>query len=283
MNDRYFSRKALAMMRLSDCKHNADPKVGAVLACGEELIGCQKHTRQGHAERELLLRIGKENAEGATLYTTLEPCTFRGVTEQGERKESCAETIRRFGVRRVVIGMLDPNPFILGNGIQFLRQYGIDVELFPPDLTARIEKLNHKFCDAFGVVGGDSESEPPFDICGHWNAVTRFDDGSLTKEEVFLQTQIGNRVYGVMHNRKLDQKYNFYLMSMTTNVWDYVFRSKPNAKELDHGAGVLIVHDQNTARATGVAHGIFSPNKECVRVTVDLSRVSKLDFKRMAQ
>jgi hypothetical protein len=86
-----------------------------------------------------------------------------------------------------------------------------------------------------------------------------------------------------MHNRKLDQKYNFYLMSMTTNVWDYVFRSKPNAKELDHGAGVLIVHDQNTARATGVAHGIFSPNKECVRVTVDLSRVSKLDFKRMAQ
>jgi diaminohydroxyphosphoribosylaminopyrimidine deaminase/5-amino-6-(5-phosphoribosylamino)uracil reductase len=58
---------------------------------------------------------------GATLYSTLEPCSFHG------RTPACSRSIAERGIARVVIGMRDPNPRVDGAGIAILREAGVEV------------------------------------------------------------------------------------------------------------------------------------------------------------
>ncbi len=121
------------------------PKVGAVLVVDGAQRGIAWRGKAGpgiHAEHALIDHISRHPSElsGATLYTTLEPCTRRGPTEI-----PCANRILDSRIDRVVIGMLDPNPNIRGEGVWRLRDAGINVSLFERAEMAQIEAMNREF------------------------------------------------------------------------------------------------------------------------------------------
>jgi diaminohydroxyphosphoribosylaminopyrimidine deaminase/5-amino-6-(5-phosphoribosylamino)uracil reductase len=93
-----------------------------VVVSAGAIVGAGYHHRAGlpHAEVNALAAAG-EQARGATLYVTLEPCSTSG------RTPPCTQAIIRAGIRRVVIGCLDPNPKHAGQGVEILRQQGIEV------------------------------------------------------------------------------------------------------------------------------------------------------------
>jgi len=113
--------------------------VGAVLVKREIVVGEGYHARAGepHAEIHALHAAG-EKARGATLYINLEPCSHYG------RTPPCAPALVRAGVKRVVIGMEDPNPLVKGRGLKILRKAGLDVKTGV--LGEACERLNEIFC-----------------------------------------------------------------------------------------------------------------------------------------
>lgn len=143
----HFMRLAIEQMQLSEHGQRRDPAVGAVLVNegGAEVLSHRGQGEKGrHAEYVLLEHELKraDFARGATLYTTLEPCTSRS-----HNKKPCAEWIVWKGIGKVVIGMLDPNPTICGRGYWHLADAGIEVEFFPTDLAKEIRDLNEEFID----------------------------------------------------------------------------------------------------------------------------------------
>jgi len=115
-------RKALLLAGRGRGRVEPNPMVGAVVTRDGEVIGHGYHARYGgpHAEPVALGDAGEE-ARGATVYVTLEPCAHRGKTSP------CADALIDAGVRRVVIAAPDPNPLTAGRGPERLAEAGIEV------------------------------------------------------------------------------------------------------------------------------------------------------------
>jgi diaminohydroxyphosphoribosylaminopyrimidine deaminase/5-amino-6-(5-phosphoribosylamino)uracil reductase len=116
--------RALAEAELGRGRTHPNPIVGALVVSGGKVIAAGHHQKAGgpHAEVAALSKAG-ERARGADLYVTLEPCDHYG------RTPPCTETIVASGIRRVLIGSVDPNPLVHGRGIRRLRAGGIQVEV----------------------------------------------------------------------------------------------------------------------------------------------------------
>jgi diaminohydroxyphosphoribosylaminopyrimidine deaminase / 5-amino-6-(5-phosphoribosylamino)uracil reductase len=101
-----------------------NPRVGCVIAHGEEVVGTGFHQRAGepHAEVYALHEAGTR-ARGATAYVTLEPCAHHG------RTPPCAEALIAAGVNRVVVAAEDPFPQVDGRGTANLRAASITVDV----------------------------------------------------------------------------------------------------------------------------------------------------------
>jgi len=101
-----------------------NPRVGCVVAHGDQVVGSGWHRRAGGPHAEVFaLREAGERARGATAYVTLEPCAHHG------RTPPCAEALAAAGVARVVVAAEDPFPRVAGRGLGMLSDAGIAVEV----------------------------------------------------------------------------------------------------------------------------------------------------------
>lgn len=104
-----------------------NPSVGAVLVYNDEIIGEGFTSAFGgaHAEVNCINSVSLENQKyisESTLYVSLEPCSHQGKTP------ACSLLIIENNIKKVVVGSLDPNPLVAGNGIKMLKDKGIQVE-----------------------------------------------------------------------------------------------------------------------------------------------------------
>ena len=125
-DDREFMKKALRLALRGEGCTSPNPMVGAVCVIGGRIVGRGYHKKAGspHAEIEAFLDAAKKgiSLKGATLYVTLEPCCH---TEK--LTPPCTDAIIASGISDVVVGAIDPNPKVSGEGVAKLRKNGIAV------------------------------------------------------------------------------------------------------------------------------------------------------------
>jgi pyrimidine deaminase RibD-like protein len=147
--ERELMERAIALARQCVSEEGKiSPNVGAVVVRDGVVLGeaFRGELAPGdHAEFTLLeSKLRDETLAGATLFTTLEPCT----TGRSSPKIPCADRLIERRVARVVIGVLDPNDAICGRGERRLVDAGIQIARFDPDLMLQIEELNREFTRA---------------------------------------------------------------------------------------------------------------------------------------
>lgn len=117
-----------------------NPLVGSVIVLDDKIIGEGWHQKAGeaHAEVNAINSVtNKELLKNATIYVNLEPCSHYGKTPP------CSDLIIESGIKKVVIGNLDPNPQVAGNGIQKLKNAGCSVQT--EILKNECAELNKRF------------------------------------------------------------------------------------------------------------------------------------------
>jgi len=133
MTDIDWMRRALELARRGEGAVEPNPMVGAVIVKDGEIVGEGWHQKFGQAHAEVnAIRAAGEQARGAALYVTLEPCCHHGKTPP------CTEAIIAAGITRVVAAMPDPFPQVAGGGIQQLQAAGIAVEIGLLEPEARL-------------------------------------------------------------------------------------------------------------------------------------------------
>ena len=127
IDDEKYMRRCLQLARNGQQNAKPNPMVGAVIVSADgRIIGEGYHVRcgEGHAEVNAFASVRTEDEsllKEATIYVSLEPCSHYGKTPP------CADLIIKKGVRRVVVGCVDPYAEVQGRGIRKLREAGIEV------------------------------------------------------------------------------------------------------------------------------------------------------------
>ena len=136
-------RRCIQLAKNGQQNAKPNPMVGAVIVSRDgRIIGEGYHVRcgEGHAEVNAFASVSADDEQllpEATIYVSLEPCSHYGKTPP------CADLIIKKGVKRVVVGCIDPFAEVQGRGIQKLRDAGITVEVGV--LEAECQALNRRF------------------------------------------------------------------------------------------------------------------------------------------
>lgn len=143
--DIMYMRRCLQLAANGRQNAKPNPMVGAVIVHERRIIGEGYHVRcgEGHAEVNAFASVKAEDEKllcNSTMYVSLEPCSHYGKTPP------CADLIISKGVRRVVVGCIDPFAKVQGRGIQKLRNAGIEVAVGV--LETECQRLNKRFFTA---------------------------------------------------------------------------------------------------------------------------------------
>jgi diaminohydroxyphosphoribosylaminopyrimidine deaminase/5-amino-6-(5-phosphoribosylamino)uracil reductase len=136
--DQRMMGRCLELARQALGKTAPNPLVGCVIVQSGTIVGEGFHPAAGQPHAEVFaLREAGEKAAAATVYVNLEPCNHHG------RTPPCTEALIAAKVAKVVVGMVDPNPLVSGQGIERLIQAGIEVVVGVEE--AACQQLNEAF------------------------------------------------------------------------------------------------------------------------------------------
>ncbi|HHQ4928613.1 TPA: deaminase [Aeromonas hydrophila] len=155
-----YSRSDLMKLAIEEhLKCTEFPRVGAVIAKSGEVLstGYRGETKGVHAERVAIRKLTSEAVQGATVFTTLEPCVE---LHEGQEIESCTQLLINSGVNEVVIGVLDPNGTIYSQGYRRLLENNINVSFFNRKLRSAIEEDTFEFGDIHKIYGNGKRRIP---------------------------------------------------------------------------------------------------------------------------
>jgi len=137
--DEIYIKECIELAKLGEGRVSPNPLVGSVVLDKDgNVVGRGYHMKYGeaHAEVNALNQAGKKAKDG-TIYINLEPCSHFGKTPP------CADRVINSGVKRVVVGMVDPNPQVAGEGLKKIQSAGI--EIISGVLEGECRKLNEIF------------------------------------------------------------------------------------------------------------------------------------------
>ncbi len=124
MADESYIQLAIEIAKKGEGSVSPNPLVGCVIIKNNRIIGAGYHQKFGEDHAEInAINSSAESLEGSSLYVNLEPCSHYGKTPP------CVDRIIKEKIKRVVIGTLDINPLVSGNGVKALKKAGIDVKV----------------------------------------------------------------------------------------------------------------------------------------------------------
>lgn len=134
--DRIFMRQAIGLAGKGRGRTGPNPMVGAVIVRDGKVVSTGYHRKAGadHAEIDAI-KNSPVPVKDSTIYVSLEPCSIQG------RTPPCTDTLIQNGFKKVIIGSVDPNPEVNGNGIRKLKVAGIEVlsGLFQEEIAVQNE------------------------------------------------------------------------------------------------------------------------------------------------
>lgn len=134
--DRIFMRQAIALAGKGLGRTGPNPMVGAVIVRDGKVVSTGYHRKAGtdHAEIDAI-KNSPVPVNGSDIYVSLEPCSIQG------RTPPCTDALIQNGFKKVIIGSVDPNPEVNGNGIRKLKVAGIEVlsGLFQEEIAVQNE------------------------------------------------------------------------------------------------------------------------------------------------
>lgn len=195
-DDQTWMLHAIMEGRLAQGISYPNPPVGTVLVANNKIIatGHTQRPGQDHAEA-MCLRHMDGVPPDAVLYVTLEPCSHHG------RTAPCTELIIQKGIRRVVCGIVDPNPTVSGRGLEALRESGVGTsigmheDIIREDLAEYIWRVEHGMTNGF-----ESNSASSWDDTSNaW--ATHTSSNSDVYKGIFIPTMLA--ALGRVDNRKI--------------------------------------------------------------------------------
>lgn len=142
MTDFEYMQMAVTAAKKAEWRTWQNPRVGAVIVKDDQVLAVGYHHEFGdnHAEIDAYNQIADPSEViGATIYVTLEPCAHQG------KRPSCAKQMLKWGLARVVIGQIDPNPLVSGKGITYLREGGVQVDIWPTPISESFNPAFHYY------------------------------------------------------------------------------------------------------------------------------------------
>ena len=215
-NPRKLMTQAIEVMRQSVNEKRTDakasPLVGALLWKPDRTIetACRGELRAGdHAEYSLLERKNRDQRlDGSILFATLEPCA---PGSRSHPKLSCAERIVLARIKKVWVGIADPDPTVDRKGIKYLQDNGVEVEMFDLDLQEEIQKGNERFiaqANERAATAREDRKAKPVVLSSHENAFASADVDDFSKdalERYRAAAKIEGAVGSQVWNRRMVQ------------------------------------------------------------------------------